>query len=162
MELTLNELIEGVQNSRQFFFKHIEGLRDDQWDWKPYPECKSIRETLPHLVTDDRAAIESIETGEMPDYDAIATIAMRDAPDDLEKQFAILTDSHAQLIALLQAKYGDQPLDADICIWGHHGKVVRLVPYLSSEDYYHAGQVGFIRMATDPEWNYYESIYSAG
>ena len=31
---------------------------------------------------------------------------------------------------------------------------------ISSEDYYHAGQITFIRMATDPQWDYYRSIYN--
>ena len=162
MDLTLDELIEDLQHSRQFFFKHLDGLREDQWDWKPYPECKSIRETLAHLVVDDRSAIESIETGDFPDFDAIAAVAIREAPDNLEKQFALLAESHEQLIALLRTKYANQPLDTEISIWGMNGKVVRLVPHLSSEDYYHAGQVGFIRMAIDPAWNYYKAIYNLG
>ncbi len=162
MNLTLDELIEDLQHSRQFFFKHIDGLREDQWDWKPYPECKSIRDTLAHLVVDDRTAIESIETNAMPDFEAAYTTAGRDANDTVAKLLVLLSETHAQLIALLRAKYTDKPLDAEISIWGTNGKVVRMVPHLSSEDYYHAGQVGFIRMASDPEWNYYKAVYNMG
>lgn len=54
MAFDVDSLIEGVRESRRFFLKHLKGLRDDQWEWKPYPECKSIRETLAHLVSDDR------------------------------------------------------------------------------------------------------------
>ena len=33
------------------------------------------------------------------------------------------------------------------------------IAYFSSEDFYHMGQVSFIRQASDPTWNYYEAIY---
>jgi hypothetical protein len=33
------------------------------------------------------------------------------------------------------------------------------VAYLTAEDFYHAGQLAFIRMATDPGWDYFGSIY---
>lgn len=58
MAFTAAELIDGVRHSRRHFLKHLRGLRDDQWDWKPYPECKSIRETLAHLVWVDRIATD--------------------------------------------------------------------------------------------------------
>src|SRR5579862_1121291 len=49
--------------SRQFFLRHVEGMRDDQWDWKPFDECKSIRETIVHLLGNDRSIATSIEMG---------------------------------------------------------------------------------------------------
>lgn len=43
MAFDINTLVQGVRESRRYFLKHLNGLRDDQWDWKPYPQCKSIR-----------------------------------------------------------------------------------------------------------------------
>ncbi len=152
--LTLDDLIGGLDRSRNHFYKHLKGLRDDQWDFKPFPECKSIRETLQHLVADDRAALESIRTGEEPNYEALAC-----TESDLAKLRAILKESHEVLLNEIKTRYANASLDADICVWGHHEKLGAGVPYFSGEDWYHAGQVAFARMASDPDWNYYETIY---
>lgn len=162
MNLTLDELIQGIRNSRGFFFKHLNGLTDEQWDWKPYPECKSLRETLAHLVVDDRAAIQTIANGGEPDYDGLAVAAMTEAGGDLQRQIAIVKQTHEELIALLQKKFANTPVDAEMTLWSMTGKLATLIPYLSSEDFYHAGQAAYIRMATDPSWNYYEAVYGEG
>ncbi len=162
MALTFDELIIGFRNSRAFFFKHIADLNAEQWDWKPYSECKSIRQTLEHLVVDDRSAIASIETGVFPDFESIAATATNEAQGDINRQIALVKESHEALIALLTAKFADMPLDSEMSLWGSTGKVALMIPYLSSEDYYHAGQVGYIRMASDPGWDYYKAVYNFG
>lgn len=158
MSVTLNELLDSVRDSRRHFLKHLNGLQDDQWDWKPYPECKSIRETLTHLICDDRAALISMQTGEEPDYEAIT--ASLEPVQDTDSLFARLTESFDALLAEIEKRYADAPLDAEICIYGEKKKLALGVPHLSSEDFYHAGQVAFIRMASDPAWEYYQSIYA--
>ena len=156
MAITLNDLLDSVRNSRRHFLRHLDGLTDAQWDWKPYPECKSIRETLVHLHADDKAALFSIQTGEEPDYESILAAETEQEPAQLRTQ---LDDSFVALLAEIQTRYADAPLDAEICIYGSKMKLALGVPYLSSEDFYHAGQVAFVRMATDPNWDYYASIY---
>ena len=160
MAFTLDDVIGGVHASRRFFLKHLAGLREEQWSWKPYPECKSIRETLIHLVGDDRAALQSLQTGKEPDYEGILEAAFAEmAGADTAQVQAQLEESHEKLCAHVLALFADAPLDAEACIWGSAMKVGRGVAYLSSEDFYHAGQVAFIRMATDPAWDYYGSVY---
>jgi hypothetical protein len=56
MSLTLDDLLDGVLNSRKHFWKHLRGLSGEQWDWHSYQPCKSIRETLAHLIWVDRSA----------------------------------------------------------------------------------------------------------
>jgi uncharacterized damage-inducible protein DinB len=162
MNVSLDELIETIRHSRAFFFKHLDGLKQDQWDWKPYPECKSIRETLAHLVVDDRTAMQTIATGEEPDYETAYNNSMNEAGGDLARQISMLKATHEQLLALIKEKYDGKPLDSEMTLWGIKGKVATLLPHLSSEDFYHAGQVGYIRMATDPSWDYYPSVYGIG
>ena len=70
--VTVTDLVDAVRASRRHFWKHVDGLSDAQWDWKPYPECKSVTETLAHLVQDDRAALAALESGGEPDYEAFA------------------------------------------------------------------------------------------
>ena len=73
MSAILEDLIASLEKSRSHLLKHFRGLADDQWDWKPFPECKSLRETLQHLIIDDQAALESLRSGEEPSYDQSPT-----------------------------------------------------------------------------------------
>lgn len=83
MAFTFEDLIDSLRASRSGFHKHLEGLRDDQWDWKPYPECKSIRETLIHLVVDDRVAVAALDSTEDPDYEGLVNTATAEAGRDI-------------------------------------------------------------------------------
>ena len=160
MAFGTEDLIEGLRASRRHLLKHLEGLRDDQWDWKPYPECKSIREALPHLITDDRAALQALETGGEPDYMALLGQADREfAGQGIEQVRAALDASHERLCAYIADRFRDAPIDTEVSAYGAPMKLGRAIPYLSSEDFYHAGQIAFIRMATDPAWDYYAAIF---
>ncbi|MBI1741567.1 DinB family protein [Candidatus Acetothermia bacterium] len=154
MAATINDLVELLRHTRKHFLKHLNGLKDEQWDWKPYPECKSIRETLAHLIADDRAALQSLQTGKEPTYETL-----QESERDLTKLLALLDKSHQELCEFLLKKYANAPLDTEVCVWGTKTKMARGIPYFLSEDFYHAGQVAFIRMATDPKWDYYAAIY---
>ena len=154
MAYTLEDVLEGVRSSRRFFWKHLSGLTEEQWSWKPYPECKSVTETLAHLILDDRMALFSLETGKEPDYDVNPV-----TETDREKLISLLHESHAKLIEFIKSKYAEAPLDSEAYAWGTPMKLGRAIAYLSSEDFYHAGQVGYIRGASDPTWDYYSTIY---
>jgi len=155
MALNIEDFVEGLRGSRAHFLKHLDGLSPDQITWKPYPECKSVIETLQHLVIDDTAAIESLKSNDHPNYDAIKV-----EETDFSSLLSLLAESHAKLIAQIVTQFGSGPLDAEACAWGSKLPAARAIATLSSEDYFHAGQVSFIRMATDPTWDYYEKIYS--
>lgn len=157
MGLTIEDLVHGVESSRAYFLKHLNGVTPEQWDWKPYAECKSIRETLAHLVSDDRAAKGMLETGEFTDYDAV-----QEAETDIERLKALLARSHMELCALIRSKFADTALDTEANFFMGSTKLGLAISECSSEDYYHAGQVAFMRLATDPSWNYYAQIYGGG
>lgn len=162
MAFAFEDLIESLRASRSNFHKHLQGLKDDQWDWKPYPECKSIRDTLIHLIVDDRAAVGAFDSDDEPDYEALVNAATAEAGNDITHLKALLENSFETLIAELTTRYADKPLDTEISVFGSPRKLGVAIPYFSSEDYYHTGQVSFIRMASDPSWNYYEAIYGFG
>ena len=154
--MTVTDLVDAVRASRRHFWRHVDGLNAEQWDWKPYPECKSIRETLAHLVTDDRAALAALESGGEPDYEALT-----ETERDLERPRALLRESHEALCAAILARFDGAPLDTPMSIWGTPKALGIGVPYFCSEDYFHAGQVSFIRLATDPGWDYYGAVYGS-
>lgn len=155
MALSNRDFIDGVRSSRKHFLNHLNDLTGEQIGWKPFPECKSIAETINHLVTDDRAALQSFQTGDEPDYEGLAV-----EETDYNKLRMMLDASHSELMNYLDQNFGDAPLDADATVWGTDLPAARAIAYLISEDFYHAGQVAFIRMAIDPDWDYYTEIYS--
>jgi uncharacterized damage-inducible protein DinB len=154
MPFTMEDMIGNLRQSRSNFLKHIADLRDDQWSWKPYPECKSIDETVAHLIADDRAALQSLQSGNEPEYDSL-----QEAERDPQTLVALLSQSHWALISHLLETYSSAPLDQEVTIFGSKMKIGTGFGYFSAEDYYHAGQVAFVRMATDPGWDYYTAIY---
>lgn len=155
MAYTLEDTLEVIKSSRKHFLRHLKGIKPEQLTWKPYAECKNVIETLAHLITDDKAAMDSMESGKEPNYDALMV-----TETDPEKLLQMMGESHLALLNYIQTKYANTPLDTEILIWGSPMKLASAAPLISSEDYYHAGQVAFIRMATDPGWDYYGTIYS--
>ncbi len=156
MAQDLDTLIQGIRESRQYFLKHIQGVRDDQWDWKPYPQCKSVRETVAHLISDDRAFIEILDKGKIEDYGSLD-----EQERDLAKLLDMLAKSHESLCAFIRHKFAGTPLDTPVNFFTGETPLGHAIAGISSEDYYHAGQVAFIRMATDPTWDYYAHIYGS-
>ena len=154
MAFDIETIIGGIRHSRQSFLKHIEGLPEDQWDWKPYPECKSIRETIAHLIADDRATVHMLETGQFPDFGTI--MEQETSP---EKLLALLAESHEKLCAFVREKFAGTPLETQVPFFMGTMPLGMAILGISNEDSYHAGQVAFIRMACDPEWDYYKSVY---
>jgi hypothetical protein len=159
MALTLSDVMQDLHGSRKHFLKHLNGLTDEQWSWKPYPQCKSILESVIHLIGDDRAALQSLQTNKEPDYAGVMNITIEEAGGDREKALSMLAVSHDALCTWLEAQYSQVSMDTELCIWGDTKKLATGIAYLSSEDFYHAGQVAFCRLATDPTWDYYVSIY---
>jgi uncharacterized damage-inducible protein DinB len=156
MSYTTEDAVNGIRRSRAGFLKHLNGLKDDQWTWKPYAECKSIVETLGHLICDDRAALQSLRTGKEPDY-----TNLQETETDRERLLKLLGESHAALCDHILSTWGSAPADTEVCIWGTQMPLAGGMSYLTSEDFYHAGQVAFIRGATDPTWDYYTDIYGS-
>lgn len=156
MAFAVEDYIEAIRASRQLFLKHIENLKEEQWDWKPYPECKSIRETIAHLVTGDRAFIPLMEASGDVDW-----ASLEESERDLDKLMVTIKKTRDELCTAIKEKFADTPLDQEIKFMGmdmKFGAVLTSIPY---EDHYHAGQVAFIRMATDPSWDYYKEVYGA-
>ncbi|MGC4047882.1 MAG: DinB family protein [Armatimonas sp.] len=158
--MEMSQLIESVQKSRVYCLKHLAGMSDEIFEAQPHPECKSARQTLLHLVGVDRSVLEGVKTAVMPDFfaiDAAVTAELGELPR------AALEDaikaSHEELLSYIQGTYGDKTPDDTIPLWGTPTPLGKAIPYLSSEDYYHAGQLGYMRLAADPAWDYYTAIY---
>jgi hypothetical protein len=156
MALVIDDLVSGIEKSHQFFLKHLDGLREDQWDWKPYTECRSIRETIVHLIEDYRAMIYLLDKGKFPDFAEI-----REKERDLPRLLATFDETEKQLSSFIKTKFAKVSLDTEIDHFFGKKKLGLAICEISQEIAYHIGQVAFIRMATDPSWDYYASVYTA-
>ena len=72
---------------------------------------------------------------------------------DRESLLEHLPVSHETLCGCIAVTVSGTPLDADVCVYGETRERGDL-PFLASKDYYHAGQIAVIRMATGPGWDY--------
>lgn len=154
MSISNRDFIEAIKFSRTFFHKHLVRMTEEQVAWKPYPECKSVLETLKHLIIDDLAALSALQSGAEPNYESFK---VEEAP--YEVLISKLKESHLELTEYLETRFGPEPMDAAASAWGTKLPAARAIALLSSEDFYHAGQVSFIRSATDPTWDYYAKVY---
>ena len=160
--MTAQQLIDALAQSRAKFLRHVEGMTEEQCRWKPYPECMSVNDTLMHLMIDDLAAIESLDTKAEPSYEKHREeVHAQNGNFDHVALLERLAETHQLLIGKLKGEYGSADLDTNICIWGDMKPLGLGIPFLATEDSYHSGQVSFIRQAQDPSWNYYAAIYGA-
>jgi uncharacterized damage-inducible protein DinB len=152
--------LEGLVDSRKHFYKHLAGLPEDAWNYKPFAECKSLTETLAHMVVNDRMAVEALRTGMEPNYDAGREAIAEDATRGKDHLLGLLRQSHEALLADLNARLSGKSAEEELCIWGWTMPVYKGIPFLSAEDYYHSGQIAYVRMAVQPDWDYYSAIFS--
>jgi uncharacterized damage-inducible protein DinB len=160
MAYTLENILTEIEDSRKFFLRHLNGVTAEQWDWKPYAECKSIRDTVYHVVGTEDWTIKCLTEGAGSEifFDCVTEATKRLEGKSAEKLITAVIESRERIYTELR-RHIESPLDTPIKIWGEKQPIGSAVAHLSSEDYYHAGQVAFIRMATDPTWNYYQDIY---
>jgi uncharacterized damage-inducible protein DinB len=154
MSSSIQTILEPLTIARSHFLKHIKDLKEDQWDFKPFPNTMTIRDTLRHLVIDDLSALDSLQTGAHPDYDSFTV-----EDETVEALLERMTSARQALIDELTSKIEESGEAIQICTWGEMRPLHVGVAYLTSEDYYHTGQVGFLRQASDPDWDYYASVY---
>ena len=154
MSFLPEDIIENLVQNRRHFLKHLTGITEEQINWKPYTECMSIKEIVAHLISDDRAALSGLQSNSEPDYDAC-----QESERDYKKLLSLLEESHHSLISFLRERYGACSLHDPVILWGEERKLGSALAYLSAEDFYHAGQIAYIRLATNPEWDYYAQIY---
>ncbi len=153
MAFEIDDLIDNMRGALRFFLCHLNGLPARQWDWKPSPACRSIREMLLHLseTYEDKAALEEELARPVPDVARVQALFEQAARKDYGR---------------LRAKYADTPLDAEITVPGGDFflgkgsvKAGTLLARRAWEECYHTGQVVYIRLATDPEWDQEKAAY---
>ena len=146
MPFDLDDLLDNMHGALKFFLGHLNGLRDDQWDWKAAPSCRSIREIFVHLCEtyENKAALEE---------------ALAQAHPNVSVVQALFEAAAQQDYARLRVRYAKTPLDTEIAVAGGDWflgrarvKAGTLLARRAWEECYHTGQVVSIRLATDPDW----------
>jgi hypothetical protein len=155
VEFTLDDLVDNMHGALKFFLVHLNGLLASQWDWKPSPACRSIREMLFHLCEtyEDKAALEKELAQPIPDVSRVQALFEAAAKQDYER---------------LRVKYANTPIDHEFVITGgdfflgrERVKVGTLLARRAWEECYHTGQIVYIRLASDPTWDQEAAVYGA-
>lgn len=144
MAVGLDEILDNFYRSQEFFRAHLNGMQDEQWDWKPFPACRSIREILLHWA-------ELFSPGETP----LQAALKQPLPDVVAVQ-RLMKEAGAQFGAGFREQCADSSMDS---LFPNGVAVGTILASLSGEDSYHAGQVAFIRLATDPDWDWVKAVH---
>ena len=144
MAIGLEEVMENLYRTQRFFRAHLNGMQPEQWDWKPFPACRSVREILLHwaeIFAADDAALTAGLTAAFPNVASVQEL-MKEAGLRFGTGFS--------------AQYAECGLDSRL----PNGVAVgTALASLAGEDNYHAGQIAFIRLATEPDWNWVQAVH---
>jgi hypothetical protein len=146
MAVGLEEILGSLSWSQRFFRAHLNGIQDEQWDWKPFPACRSIREILVHWA-------EYISAD-----DTALRLALEMTTPDVAVVQRLMKEAGARFGDRYRQQYADTPMDAP---YRNAITVGYVLAGLSGEDNYHAGQVAFIRLATDPDWDWVKAVHQS-
>jgi hypothetical protein len=121
-----------------------------------------VRETLTHLLMGDRLLRYRLDGDpSAADFENVYTEVEAHYADFTPEQLvAELESSHEEICGRLTKLFDGKPLDEPFEVFGGAQKAGRFLAGLANERYYHTGQIAFIRMATDPTWDYYAHIYN--
>ncbi len=131
-----------LDQSRRQLLRHLKGVTEEQIDWKPYAECKSIRETIGHLIVDDLAAVHSLQTGTEPDYASFGS-----PEGTFQELLQRLDQTHRDVLDAVAQALRKSGARGSICVFGHWTHPCNAIATLVSEDAYHAGQIAILRRA---------------
>lgn len=144
MAVGLDEVLDNLYRSQRFFRCHLNEMQNEQWDWKPYPTCRSVREILLHWA--EIFASDDADLG----------AALKEATPDVASVQGLMRQAGHRFGARFAAQYTDATLDT---VLPNGVAVGTVLASLAGEDNYHAGQVAFIRLATAPEWDWVRAVH---
>jgi hypothetical protein len=78
---------------------------------------------------------------------------------DPQKLLVLLQKGLDNIIEYVEATYSDADLETDVQAWEFHATLANAMTWFGGEENYHTGQVAFIRLASDPTWDYYDQIH---
>ena len=144
MAAGLEAILDNLSRSQRFFRAHLNGIQDPQWDWKPFPACRSIREILVHWAETFSADDNALRLALQPDVPDVALVQR------------LMKEGGLRYATGFREQYSDAAMDS---LFPNGLAVGTVLASLSSEDNYHAGQIAFIRLATDPEWDWVKAVH---
>jgi hypothetical protein len=144
MAAGFEEVMDNLYRSQRFFRAHLNGILAEQWDWKPFPSCRSIREILLHWAEIFAADDAALETG------------LKAAVPDVASVQALMKEAGLRFGRGFSAPYVDSAMETRL---PNGAAVGTVLASLAGEDNYHAGQIAFIRLATEPAWDWVQAVH---
>ena len=120
MAIGLNEILVNFTHSQQFFRAHLNGITEDQWDWKPYPACRSIREILLHwadLFSPGETALQA---------------ALKPAVPEIAAVQGFMKEAGARFATKYREQYADSAMDS---LFPNGAALGTMLAGFSAEDY---------------------------
>lgn len=111
-------------------------MSEEALDFRMAGAQRSAREIVAHLLEEDAECIELLGGGRL---------ALRATQDSLRT-------SNEALLNLLQKEWASRADEAFSILTGGGQGMVQAVTYRQIEDYYHSGQIAWLRLAVDPDW----------
>jgi hypothetical protein len=108
----------------------------DAWDSRLVGTSRSIREIVGHLLEEDSEWL----------------VLLGGKSLSLDASIESLRLSNEALIGLLQANWADRVDEAFAILTGDGKGMEQAVTYRQIEDYYHSGQIAWLRLSVEPEW----------
>ena len=132
--------------SREFLLRQIRGLSFEDCAAKPRGALRSIEEIVEHMLANDAFCMAKLDAE-----------PFEDEPD--QSAAARLTRSGMALTQVIRQKWAGNEHAALLRLAGGGAGIARGVAYIQIEDFYHAGQVCWIRLVLHPDWDSDEATY---
>lgn len=123
----------------------LDGIPEEQLNWRPAPESRSIGQIIRHLIRVDRWFLE--RQGYAPDISDPGEVG----PAEL---LQALQNTHAQIRAVLESIPDDAALARKSTApnAGPHETLAEVVVHIAQHYLYHLAQVIYLRRAQDRSW----------
>ena len=134
--MKIDDLTLGLRTSREFLLRHLKEMPAEAWDSRLAGTPRSVREIVEHLLEEDSEWIVLLG-GEK--------LSLHASPESLRA-------SNEALLELLQRQWADRADEAFLILTGDGKGMPQGVTYRQIEDYYHSGQIAWLRLALQPGW----------
>ena len=144
-------------------YKAIAQFKDDQLDYRPTPEVKSVKELVCHIYGGERVTAESLLTGKLTQEDSTATEAEGLKLKTTAELVAWARDCHERAKAAIE-KAPEERISGNMEVFYGTFPGWQMVNFAYDEHWHHRGQLyTYLRLlGTEPVMLYSYEEFSAG
>lgn len=134
------DLAMALAASREFLVRQVRGLSPAECDYLVTGMRATVNQIVEHMLANDAFCLDKLGGTAWPDDPTL--------PADQR-----LSRSGMALQQEIRANWADKQDEALLRLAGGGEGIAKGVSYIQIEDFYHAGQVCWIRLALQPDWD---------